>query len=386
MPSRRPRPRQPLRIAFTADFGGTLPMDRETAAICAREVRRFEALGIAVEEAHPDLGALNEAFLVLRSQHFVVDREELLATHRDKLKPDIVWQTERGLAETPSRLAWAEHERARFFRAMRDIFARCDVLVTPGASTPAFDVMLRAPEKIAGKVLENYMGGSLINAFATLAGCPAVAVPCGFDQYGRPVGLQVVAPPRAGCARAAGGRAVRDDERARPDAADRPAAGRGAALRVRTRRRSSPAGGRARLPTAAARAAPRHHFSISVWTKARISSGVFDTISAPSVRCRSTTVGLRSAARMSALSFASTGARQVGGRDDHAPGRGLEARQEAPRRSSARRAAAALRRAPVVASAFSAPDWMCGSAAGTVSNMMFTRLAIRSGCAWVLPR
>jgi amidase len=70
------------------------------------------------------------------------------------------------------------------------------VLVTPGASTPAFDVMLRAPERIAGKVLDNYMGGSLINAFATLASCPAVAVPCGFDQHGRPVGLQVVAPPR----------------------------------------------------------------------------------------------------------------------------------------------------------------------------------------------
>lgn len=186
----------PLRIAFTTDFGGALPMDRETAAICAREVRRFESLGIAVEEAHPEIGALNDAFLVLRSQHFVVDREELLATKRDLLKPDIVWQTERGLSDTPSRLAWAEHERTRFFRSLRDIFARCDVLVTPGASTPAFDVMLRAPEKIGGQVLENYMGGSLINAFATLAGCPAVAVPCGFDQHGRPVGLQVVAPPR----------------------------------------------------------------------------------------------------------------------------------------------------------------------------------------------
>jgi amidase len=187
---------RPARLAFTADFGGTMAMDRETAAICTDAVRRFEALGIAIEEAHPGIGALMEAFLVLRSQHYVVDRERLLATYRDKVKPDIIWQTERGLAETPSRLAWAEHERTRFFRSLRDIFDRCDVLVTPCSSTPAFDVMLRAPEKIAGKVLENYMGGSLINAFATLAGCPAVAVPCGFDRHGRPVGLQVVAPPR----------------------------------------------------------------------------------------------------------------------------------------------------------------------------------------------
>ena len=26
--------------------------------------------------------------------------------------------------------------------------------------------------------------------------CPAIAVPCGFDQYGRPVGLQLVGKPR----------------------------------------------------------------------------------------------------------------------------------------------------------------------------------------------
>jgi amidase len=186
----------PKRIAFTARFGGAISMDRETEEICAREVRRFEALGAVVEEAHPEIGELNEAFLVLRSQHFVVDREKMLKEHRDKIKPDIIWQTERGLQETASRLAWAEHERRRFFISMRDLFKRYDVLITPGAATPAFDVMLRAPESIGGKKLDNYMGGSLINAFATLAGCPAVSVPCGFDQYGRPVGLHIVAPPR----------------------------------------------------------------------------------------------------------------------------------------------------------------------------------------------
>ena len=186
----------PKRIAFTADFGGALAMDRETAAICAREVRRFESLGAVVEEVHPDLGALAEAFLIMRSQHFVVEREELLAKHRDQLKPDIIWNTERGLTATPSRLAWAERERTRFYRSMTALFERYDAFITPGAATPAFDVMLRHPEKIGGKVLENYMAGSLINAFATVAGCPAVAVPCGFDQHGRPVGLQIVTPPR----------------------------------------------------------------------------------------------------------------------------------------------------------------------------------------------
>nr|WP_309139748.1 amidase family protein [Siccirubricoccus sp. G192] len=187
---------RPRRIAFTADFNGALPVDRETRAICAAAVRRFEEAGCVVEEAAPDLGDLQEAFLVLRSQHFVVDRELQLASHRDLIKPDIIWNTERGLRETPSRLAWAERERAAFYRRMAALFARYDVFVTPGAATPAFDVMLRHPESVAGVKLENYMAASMLNAAITVAGCPAVAVPCGFDQHGRPIGLQIAAPPR----------------------------------------------------------------------------------------------------------------------------------------------------------------------------------------------
>ncbi|WP_160121254.1 amidase [Rhodovarius lipocyclicus] len=187
---------RPKRIAFTADFNGQLPVDRETREISTRAVRAYEAAGCVVEEFAPDLAELGEAFLILRSQAFVVDREAQLATHRDLIKPDIIWNTERGLKATPSQLAWADRERAAFYRRMAAMFARYDVFVTPGAATPAFDVMLRNPETIAGVKLENYMAGSMINAAITLAGCPAVAVPCGFDQYGRPVGLQVVAPPR----------------------------------------------------------------------------------------------------------------------------------------------------------------------------------------------
>ncbi len=188
--------RPPARVGFTLDYNGAVPVDRETRAICEAAIRRLVALGCEVEEMSPDLGTLPEAMLVLRSQHFVVDREIQLREQREHLKPDIIWNTERGLAATPSQLAWAERERAAFHRRVTAIFARCDVFITPSAPTPAFDVMLRAPESIAGRKLENYMGGSMLNAAMTMAACPSVALPCGFDQYGRPVGLQVSAPPR----------------------------------------------------------------------------------------------------------------------------------------------------------------------------------------------
>jgi len=189
-----PPPR--MRIGYTADFGGKLPVDRETRALCEAAVRRFSEAGCEVTDAAPDLGDLQEAFMVLRGQHFVVDRELQLDSHRALIKPDIVWNTELGLKATPSRLAWADRERAAWYRRVAAFFGTYDVLITPGAATPAFDVMLRHPPSVAGVTLDNYMAASMLNAAVTLAGCPAVAVPCGFDRHGRPVGLQIAAPPR----------------------------------------------------------------------------------------------------------------------------------------------------------------------------------------------
>jgi amidase len=189
-------PPRRLRIAFTANYGGRAPVDSETREICAREVRKFETAGCIVEEAFPELGPVEDVFLALRSQHFVVDRELQLQTHRELIKPDIIWNTEQGLAGTPSRLAWAERERAQLFRRFAAFFRDWDVLVTPGAPTPAWDVMLRARNEVDGVKLGNYIAGSLLTSAITLTSCPAVSVPCGFDRYGRPVGLQVVAPAR----------------------------------------------------------------------------------------------------------------------------------------------------------------------------------------------
>lgn len=187
---------RPLRVAYTSDYGGRLPVERETKEICAREVQKFGDAGCVVEEAFPELGPVEDAFLALRSQHFVVDRELQIEAHRDQIKPDIIWNTEKGMKQTPSQIAWAERERAELYRRFVRFFEDWDVLVTPGAASPAWDVNQRARTEIDGVELTNYMAGSAITSTITLISCPAVSVPCGFDQYDRPVGLQIIAPAR----------------------------------------------------------------------------------------------------------------------------------------------------------------------------------------------
>src|SRR3546814_13995834 len=95
---------------------------------------------------------------------FLVERGPLLETHRDRLKPDIVWNTEKGLSLKPAEIAWAERERAALYRRMLTFFETYDLLVCPPSVAPAFDVNLRHRIAIAGVKLENYMAGSVISS------------------------------------------------------------------------------------------------------------------------------------------------------------------------------------------------------------------------------
>lgn len=186
------RPRTPKRIAFTPDFGGKVRVDRETREICAKAVRRFEDLGVEVVEACPDIGAAAEVFQVLRAHHMLVGREWLLKQDAGKVKPDLLRNIERGLGQNVRELAHAERERASLYQRMAQFMQTYDLLISPAAATPAFDAALRYPQYVDGMPVEHYTAASLINSLVTLTSHPAIAVPCGLDQFSRPIGLQMI--------------------------------------------------------------------------------------------------------------------------------------------------------------------------------------------------
>ena len=194
----------PRRVAYAATIGGS-PIDRETRQICRAAMKTFADLGAAVDEITFDVADLEDTFLALRSQQFVIDRELQLQSQRARIKGDIIWNTELGLAQSTSDLARAERGRAALYGRFAELFEQYDLIVTPGANTPAFDVDLRHPVAIDGVKLEHYMAASTLTAAVTLSASPALSLPCGFDQYGRPVGLQLVGRPRGEAALLAAG-------------------------------------------------------------------------------------------------------------------------------------------------------------------------------------
>ncbi|HWP64581.1 MAG TPA: Asp-tRNA(Asn)/Glu-tRNA(Gln) amidotransferase subunit GatA [Candidatus Limnocylindria bacterium] len=80
----------------------------------------------------------------------------------------------------------AQRARALIARDFEAAFAACDALVTAVAPTTAFPLGARTADP-----LTMYLSDVLTTS-VNLAGLPAVVVPCGFDNAGLPIGLQLI--------------------------------------------------------------------------------------------------------------------------------------------------------------------------------------------------
>ena len=187
--------RRPLRVAFSPDLG-IAPVDAEVRALCATAATRFGEAGVVVEEACPDFSGAVEAFGVLRALGFVAGHREHYEKYRDKLKPEVIWNIERGLALTASDIARAELARGALHHRVVEFFRSYDLLLCPAACVPPFDVKVRWLKELNGVAFDNYVEWIRITYAVTLTSCPALSLPCGFTRDGRPVGLQMVARPR----------------------------------------------------------------------------------------------------------------------------------------------------------------------------------------------
>jgi amidase len=91
-----------------------------------------------------------------------------------------------------------------------EFFRTYDLLLTPATIVPPFPVENRYVRECAGKTFDNYVEWLGIVYAATLACCPALSLPCGFTASGLPVGLQIIAAPRAEAQLLGGARVLED--------------------------------------------------------------------------------------------------------------------------------------------------------------------------------
>ena len=189
-------PRAPERVAFSPDLG-LCPVATEVADICRDAALRLATCGTLVERDSPDFSGVHAILDVLRPAWLAAHWGHLVETDGDRLPRSFKARLDAGLVLSAQSLWEAEKKRALLAQRVVRFFDRYDLLACPIAPIAAFPIETGRIADIDGTPLESESDWMLLTYAISLAGCPALSLPCGFTSDGRPVGLQLIGAPRA---------------------------------------------------------------------------------------------------------------------------------------------------------------------------------------------
>ena len=191
-------PTSAKRIGWIGDWNGYYPMESGILQTCEISLARFESAGIEVVPLIPDFdpARLWQAWITLRS--FIVANGLKVfynnPDHRNLLKPEAIFEIERGLALSPEAIYAASAVRSEWFVATANLFEQFDAIALPSAQVFPFDADIHWPREIAGRTMDTYHRWMEIVIPASIIGLPALAIPSGLGPSGLPTGIQLIGP------------------------------------------------------------------------------------------------------------------------------------------------------------------------------------------------
>lgn len=185
-----------LRIGWLGDWGGAYGIEPGILDLCETALGGFEGLGCRVEPLAAPFPAekLWESWTTLRSWAVAA---RLGVSHADPklrplLKPEAIWEIERGLALSAMEAHRASVIRSDWFTRAAELFDRFDVLALPSAQVWPFAKETLWPKEVAGRTMDTYHRWMEVVVPVSLIGLPAISVPAGFGPQGLPMGMQLI--------------------------------------------------------------------------------------------------------------------------------------------------------------------------------------------------
>jgi len=194
-----PRDITRLKVAWTPDAGLDVPIDSEVSKLVEDAQRWFAKAGATVEGVDVNLIEAPKAFLVKRGGLYYKEFMQKPKSLRDGCKPEIHWNVGAGeyILENEHLFEEAEEKVHAINQQMDALFQQFDVLLMPCTILPPFDAEIRYVSKHRNVELQTYIDWFCLTSAISVTRCPALSLPCGFNQDGLPIGLQIVGRP--GC-------------------------------------------------------------------------------------------------------------------------------------------------------------------------------------------
>ena len=174
------------RIGWLGDLNGAAPYEAGVLDVCRSALKTFEQLGMSVDAAMPQAEPEPawQAFIRLRQwmQSWGLHAYYADPAKRALLKPEAIYEVEGGLKLPALDVTAASVARTHWSNAFLHLFEHFDFLAMPTAQLFAFDINEHWPHQIAGRTMQTYHEWMKAVCLVTMAGCPSLAVPAGFDR------------------------------------------------------------------------------------------------------------------------------------------------------------------------------------------------------------
>jgi aspartyl-tRNA(Asn)/glutamyl-tRNA(Gln) amidotransferase subunit A len=191
----RPSPLGGLRIGASVDFGYAA-VSASVRASFTNALGVLEGCGARVSKDGPDL----DPQILERTLKPIAFTEQAAAvagrTSAELMdsEPDYRNVIAAGRGYGGTAYIEAGYRRGQARNAFLKLFERVDALVTPTVAVTAFEAGRLGVDRVDGRSVDPHLGWSPFSWPINLAGLPAATVPCGFDEEGLPIGLQIIAP------------------------------------------------------------------------------------------------------------------------------------------------------------------------------------------------
>ena len=184
-----------VKIGWMGNLNNYLPMEKGIIDLCETSLKTVSTAGAKVDLVQPNFTMSDLWFSWTRLRHHI--RLEQLAyyeypTKKDLLKPELLWEIEQGLSFSPKDLGQANRIRANWYQELERMFGEYDFLALPTAQVFPFSKETHWPKEIDGKAMDTYHRWMEVVILGSLGGIPIVNVPVGFDEQGRPMGIQIM--------------------------------------------------------------------------------------------------------------------------------------------------------------------------------------------------